>query len=181
MASLATGALAALPQGGKAADKAASAKLGLGLFSLPRMLDKDFAGAMEMVARLGYQEIETFGPYPFSDPKQIENWKQVTPSLGFSGSGYFGHTRDEVARIMQANGLTVPSMHTDIDTLQNGMGPLSDDARALGATYVTLPAIPADYRKSLDDYKRTAELFNRIGEDAIRHGVKFGYQITVMA
>ena len=44
-----------------------------------------------------------------------------------------------------------------------------------GATYVTLPAIPADQRKTLDDYKRMAERFNAIGDQARRNAVKFAY------
>ncbi len=175
MASVATSLLAGCNPAAKIEQQAKVSKLGVQLFSLPKMLDKDFAGSMEMLARLGYQEIETFGPYTFSDPKQIENWKKVTPSLGFSGSGFFGHTLGEVQTIMKANGLSVPSMHTDIYTLQNAMGPLAEAAHGLGATYVTLPAIPAEFRKNLDDYRRSAELFNTIGADALKHGVRFGY------
>ncbi len=152
-----------------------SPKLGVGLFSLPKMLEQDFAGAMEMLAELGYLEVEPFGPYAFSAPKQVESWKGIAPSLGFSGSGYFGKTQAEVQTILAANGLAVPSMHTDFDTLQTAMGPLAEAANGLGATYVTLPAIPPEYRKNLDDYKRTAERFNKIGEDAAKHGVNFAY------
>jgi sugar phosphate isomerase/epimerase len=172
---LATGALTACSPSGTSTPKPAPAKLGVGLFTLPKMLDKDFAGTMAMLAKLGYQEIETFGPYPFSDPKQIANWAKVTPSLGFSGSGFFGLSVDEVAKVTTANGLSVPSMHTDIDTLQNAMGPLSEAAKALGAKFVVLPAIPAEMRKTLDDYKKVSELFNKIGEDAAKRDIAFAY------
>src|SRR5215213_1972610 len=65
-------------------------KIGLQLFSIPKILEKDFAGTMKMIARAGYKEIEFYGPYPFSAPGDKERWESVTPSLGFSGSGYFG-------------------------------------------------------------------------------------------
>src|SRR6266478_536929 len=66
--------------------------IGLQLFSIPKILEKDFAGTMKMIAQTGYKKIEFYGPYPFSAPEDIERWKSVTPSLGFSGSGYFGLT-----------------------------------------------------------------------------------------
>jgi len=57
------------------------------------------------------------------------------------------------------------------------MGPLSDAATmSLAATYVVLPAIPQEKRKTLDDYKRMVDAFNfhrRAGPE--RHGVEFGY------
>jgi sugar phosphate isomerase/epimerase len=150
-------------------------KRGVGLFSLPKALETDFAGAIALLARLGYKEVEPFGPYTFSDPVQIASWAKVTPSLGFSGSGFFGKTLAEVQTILQGNGMAVPSLHTDIHTLQSRMGPLAEAAKALGASYVVLPAIPEDFRKDLDGWRHTAELFNTIGDSAAQHGVKFGY------
>ena len=41
-------------------------RIGLQLFSIPALLDEDFAGTMAMLAKLGYKEIEFFGPYEFS-------------------------------------------------------------------------------------------------------------------
>ena len=45
----------------------------------------------------------------------------------------------------------------------------------MGATYVVLPAIPDERRKSVDDYKRMAESFNAIGAQAKELGIKFAY------
>jgi sugar phosphate isomerase/epimerase len=45
----------------------------------------------------------------------------------------------------------------------------------LGTEFVTLPAIPEDKRKTLDDYKRMAEIFNKIGDAAKKAGIKFAY------
>lgn len=150
-------------------------QFGIQLFSIPKLLEQDYAKAIAFLAKLGYREIETYGPYTFSDPKQIENWKRITPSLGFSGSGFFGKTLQEARSILRANGMSVPSMHTDLLTLQNHMGPLAEAAHQLGATYVTLPSLPEQHRKTLDDFKRSADLFNAVGADASKHGVRFAY------
>jgi sugar phosphate isomerase/epimerase len=150
-------------------------KIGIQLFSVPKMLTDNFDGALNMLSNIGYKEIEMYGPYTFSTDLAKKYWASVTPQLGFDGSGYFGHSQSEIISIMKAHGFTVPSMHTDIDTLEKNMGALADAANKIGAKYVVLPSIPDDHRKTLDDYKRTAEAFNKIGADALKHGIRFAY------
>ena len=150
-------------------------KIGIQFFSLPRLLEKDFGGTLALLSKMGYKEVELYGPYPFSTESARQRWDAVTPSLGFKGSGFFGHTAAEVKDMLKTNGLAASSMHTDFDTLQNGMEKLAEAAQLLGAGYVILPAIPEEKRKTLDDYKKIAEQFNKIGEAAKNAGVKFAY------
>jgi hypothetical protein len=116
-----------------------------------------------MLSKMGYRELNFMVLMPSA---RRERWKAVTPSLGFSGSGFFGHSAGEMKSMLSDAGISVPSLHTDLDTLQNAMGGLSEAAKTLGATYVILPAIPDDKRKTLDDYRKMADTFNRIGEAA---------------
>lgn len=155
--------------------KAPARVFGIQLWTVAKQLAQDFEGTIAMLAKLGYRELETYGPYAFSDPRQIANWKITAQSLGFSASGLFGHSAKQVHGIFQRYGLKAPSMHTDLFTLQTRMGQLAEAAHALGATYVTLPSLPADHRQNFDDYKRAADMFNAIGKDASRHGVRFAY------
>jgi sugar phosphate isomerase/epimerase len=148
-------------------------RIGVQLFSIPKIVEKDFAGTMKMLAGLGYKEIEFFGPYPFSPAAEKEGWNAVTPSLGFSGSGFFGLDPKQVRKILDDNGLSAPSMHSGLPTLEQAMDALAGAANILGATYVTLPS--AATQKDLDGYKKQAEQFNRIGESAARQGVRFAY------
>lgn len=150
-------------------------QIGIQLFSLPKMLSENFVGGIKMLSQMGYKELELYGPFPFSTESAQKRWSAVTPQLGFSGSGYFGKSIQEVKTILADNGLKTPAMHTDLDTLQNGMDKLGEAAHSLGQTYVTLPAIPDEKRQTIDDYKRIAEAFNKIGENAKRNGIKFGY------
>lgn len=168
-------AAAALLSGKLFAQGRLTKKVAIQLFSVPKALDTDFAGTIKMLAQIGYKQVEMYGPYPFSTQAAQDRWNAVTPSLGFKGSGFFGHTAKEVKDILTQNGMTAPSMHTDLDTLQNAMGKLADAAHTLGATYVVLPAIPDDKRKTPDDYKNMADAFNKIGESAKKEGVKFAY------
>lgn len=150
-------------------------KLGIQLFSVPKMLSENFEGAIQMLSSQGYKELELFGPYPFSAEKARKGWEAAGKMLGFSGSGYFGKSAQEVKKILSDNGLVTPATHTDLDTLEQNMGALGEAAHTMGWKYVTLPAIPEDRRKTIDDYKRIADAFNKIGESAKKNGVRFGY------
>jgi sugar phosphate isomerase/epimerase len=149
--------------------------IGIQLFSLPKMLETDFPKAIQILSVMGYQEIELYGPFPFSTASAQKRWAQVTPSLGFSGSGYFGYSAEEVRAIFKQNGMRVPSAHTDYETLQTNMAGLAKASSVLGFEYVVLPAIPEEKRKTLDDYKRVADDFNKIGAEAMKHNLKFAY------
>lgn len=150
-------------------------KIGVQLFSLPISLEKDFEGSIAMLSQMGFKEIEMFGPYEFSASSAKERWKSITPMLGFSGSGYFGHTEQEVKNVFLKYGMTTPAMHTDLDTLENNMESLGRAGENLGFEYTILPAIPDERRRTLDDYKKMADTFNKIGENAKKVGLKFAY------
>lgn len=150
-------------------------KIGVQLFSVPAGLEKDFEVTITSLAYMGFKEIELFGPYPYSAQSAKDRWAAITPMLGFSGSGYFGKSEAYVKSIFDANGLTVPAIHTDLDTLEQNMESLGKAARVLGFEYVILPAIPEERRTSLDDYKKMADTFNTIGAAAKNVGIKFAY------
>ncbi len=150
-------------------------KIGLGLFSLPSLLEKDFEGGIKMLAEMGYSELELYGPYEFSHESAKDRWNTITPMLGFSGSGFFGRPADEVKSIFKEYSMRVPSIHTDLDTMETNMDAFAKAAEVLGFEYITLPAIPDERRKTMDDYKKMADTFNGIGENAKKVGLKLAY------
>lgn len=150
-------------------------QLGIQLFSIPKMLSSDLAAGLKMLRDLGYKELELFGPYPFSSETSKKGWEATGKMLGFSGSGYFGHTAKEFKKILNDHGMTSPSAHTDLDTLQNSLGAFAEAAHILGHKYLTLPSIPENLRKTEDDYKRVSDTFNKIGSEIKKNGLKFGY------
>lgn len=150
-------------------------RLGVGLFTIPTMLERDFAGTLKTLASIGYREVETFGPYSWSAQSAQDRWKVTSQSLAFKGSGYFGLTPKAVRRILDDNGLTSPSMHSDLDSLRTRLEPMAEAAHVLGQRYVVLPSIPARERQTLDGYRRIADEFNEIGARATKLGVRFTY------
>ena len=149
--------------------------LGLGLFSVPRGLNDDLKGTLDMLASIGFQELEVFGPYAFTNEKTKQEWAVTSQMLGFNTSGFYGHTPEDFSLMVKDRGMRIPSMHTDIETLQHNMSELAQAARTIGATYVVLPALPEAYRTNIDAYKRSADLFNEIGRNAREEGIRFGY------
>jgi len=150
-------------------------KVGIQLFSLPKMLEKNFGDSIRMLAQMGYQSLELYGPYPFSSPEAHASWNAITPMLGFSGSGYFGQSAEQLKNTLKENKMSVPSIHTDLITLQKNMSAVGEAAAQIGFEYAAIPSLPDHLRKTLDDYKRTADEFNRVGEAARKVGVKFAY------
>ena len=149
--------------------------IGIQLFSLPKMLETDFESGMKMLVQMGYTEIELFGPFSFSSKSAHDRWNAVTPMLGFNGSGFFGRKANEIQAILNDYELKTPSIHTDLDTLENHIDRFEEAAEVLGFEYVVLPAIPEERRKSMDDYKEMADTFNSIGAKAKKMGLKFAY------
>jgi hypothetical protein len=168
----AAGVAAARRAGADAAAQAARLdRLGVGLFTLPTMLERDFAGTMKTLATVGYKDVEFFGPYPFSDPAAQARWKTVSASLAFRGSGYFGLAPKAVRAMLDAHGLASPSMHTDLESLRTRLAPMAEAAHTLGQRYVVLPSIPPAERQTLDGYRRIADEFNAIGRRAVTLGL----------
>ena len=150
-------------------------RLGVGLFTLPKSLSNDFDGTLAMLARLGYTEVELFGPYPFSVQSAQEGWRRASTTLGFSGSGFFGRTARQVRDSLDRNGLTSPSMHVDLDTLRDRLDAIGEAAHEIGWRYAGIASIPEERRRTLDDYRRMADELNAIGARAKPMGFKVLY------
>ncbi len=160
-------------------------RVGLGLFSIPHLLEEDFEGTMRLLADIGYKEIEIYGPYPFSVPAAHEMWAAITPQLGFSISGYYGMEPEALRGLLDEVGISVPSLHVDLGTLRERIDETGEAVRMLGAGYAGIAAIPEEERATLDDYRRLADEFNEIGRRAVERGFRFlyhnhGYGLTGM-
>ncbi len=150
--------------------------LGIGLFSIQKMIDDDLPGTLKLLGQLGYQEVEFFGPYDFSAPAVIERWKPIAAQLGFKRNAFYGYAPKEVKKMLDDSGLKATSVHMDLETLRTQMSLSLDQLSILGTTYVALPALNnLDERKTLDDYKRLADEFNSLGEKMSAYKMVFTY------
>jgi len=150
-------------------------RIGVQLFSMPKLMEKDVDAAFAMLFNLGYQEAELYGPFPFSAKAAQDRWKAITPMVGFSGSGFYGLTAQQFRAKLDAHGLTCPSAHMDLDTLRDNTGQVAEAAHGLGMTYAGIASTPDEYRTSLDGYRKLADDLNAIGAKAKPLGFKLLY------
>ena len=123
--------------------------IGLQLYTVRSQMEKDFDGTLAKVASTGYKEVEF--------------------------AGYFNRTPQQVNAVLSANGLTSPSAHVSLKSLTDNWQATIDTAAAIGHRYLICAYLVPDERKSLDDYKRHSEPFNRAGEACRKAGIQFGY------
>src|SRR6266478_5539859 len=124
-------------------------KIGLQLYTVRRELEKDFAGTLGKVAALGLVEVEF--------------------------AGYFNHTPREIKSILADYQLSSPSAHISTAALRGNLLEEIEAAQTIGHQYLVCGYLPAEERRSLDDYRKLVELLNRAGERLKKVGILFGY------
>jgi sugar phosphate isomerase/epimerase len=125
------------------------ARVGLQLYTVRRQLAADFGGTLERIAALGFQEVEF--------------------------AGYHGRGPAEIKAALRRHKLSAPSAHIGTAELREGLEAAVGAARVVGHRYLVLGHVPAEERRSLDDYRRLADLLNRAGERTRRAGVRLCY------
>jgi len=134
---------------GKAEDKKKLPKIGLQLYTVRRILEKDFEAALRQVAALGIKEVEF--------------------------AGYFERKPEQIKELLKRLKLAAPSAHIDTKTLRTGLAKAIEAAKTIGHQYLILGYLPKEERKSLDDYKKLIELLNRTGEKCLEADLQFAY------
>jgi sugar phosphate isomerase/epimerase len=122
--------------------------IGLELYTVRNELEKDFAGTIKKVAAIGYKEVELYA--------------------------FLKKPAAEIQRTLADNGLVCPVAHYDL-TLEPRLAQEIDYAHQLGLKYMVVAWLTPEERRSLDQYKRYAEFFNRAGAETKKAGIQFGY------
>lgn len=148
-AAAAAAALAARPAwaASPAADRLKT--IGVQLYTVRDALQADFDGTLRRVRAIGYKEVEF--------------------------AGYMGKAPSQVKASLKAAGLKAPAAHLSLEELEQKWGPTAEAAHTIGIEYVVVPWIDAERRKTLDDYRRVAAAFNRVGAQAHVDGLRFAY------
>src|SRR5256714_10844645 len=122
-------------------------RIGLQLYTVRHAMEKDVEGTIARVAAIGYREVEF--------------------------AGYFGKSARDVRALLDRHGLSAPSSHVSLapDQWRRAL----DAAPVVGHRYLVIAWIPAEERRTLDDYKRWAERLNRAATEAKAAGLEFAY------
>lgn len=140
-------------------------KIGIQLYTVRDLLGKDMPGTLNALAGMGYDQVEFF------------DYAVDGPGSGGSDLLFGGHTAKDVRRYLQDAGLQSVSGHIGPprvktpDVIERTL----DYFQAIGLDYMVLAILNGEDRKTLDQFKRHAELFNRAGEAARKRGMRFGY------
>ncbi len=126
--------------------------IGIQLYTIREMVNKDFAGTLKILSEIGYNSVE---------------------AAGYGDRKFYGYQPQEYDKICKDYGILPLSSHSGIN-LENAEAVIEDTAAA-GMQYLVLPSIPKEKRQTLYDYKRLADEFNKIGEKCNKAGLKFGY------
>ncbi len=122
----------------------------LQLYSIREACAKDLVGTLAEVARMGYQGVEFAGYHKFS--------------------------ATDIRHMLDTNGLKAAGAHLGIETL------LGDEFektvafnKAIGNVFLIVPGLPPEYRSTIDQWKKTADLFNEIADKLAKFGMFTGY------
>jgi sugar phosphate isomerase/epimerase len=123
--------------------------VGLQLYTVRDQLDKDVAGTIQQVAKVGYKDVEIYSLY--------------------------GKSPAEFLKILNDNGITPSSGHYLLPDVKTKWDQRVEDAQALGLKYMVNAILDPEDRKSFDDYKRLVDVFNKAGEKTRAAGIQFCY------
>jgi sugar phosphate isomerase/epimerase len=124
------------------------ARVGVQLYTLRELMQRDAQRTLEQVAALGCKEVE-FAGYFDHPPKRLRHW-------------------------LDAAGLTAPAAHLPLDNPQLDLAATLDTAAILGHSYIVLASLPL-LERSIDDFHRTAGRLNQIGSQAKARGIRAAY------
>jgi sugar phosphate isomerase/epimerase len=123
--------------------------IALQLYSIKELTQTDLIGTLEKVANLGYDGVEF--------------------------AGYFGTPAKDLKKALNGLGLRAAGSHVGMDELKHNLNQAIEYLLEIETPYMICPGIPEAMRGSADDYKRTADLFNTIGQRCKENGIQFGY------
>ena len=132
-----------------AADQHRLGAIGLQLYTVRDLMEKDFDGSIAKVAATGYKEVEF--------------------------AGYFNRTPQQVKAVLERNHLTSPSAHIPIEALRAKLPQVIEAAHVIGHQYIVNPWVNQEDRTSLDDWKKLAAFFNETGRKLKEAGLQFAH------
>jgi sugar phosphate isomerase/epimerase len=123
------------------------------------MIGRDFPGTIKQLSGAGFQTVELCSPVGYADS-------------GFGGlAKYKG---PELRRILGDAGVRCESSHFDIGELRKDPAGRIAWAQDVGLTQMMVPSLDGPKKPTMDDVKRLADEYNKIGEQSAKAGIQQG-------
>jgi sugar phosphate isomerase/epimerase len=133
--------------------------IGCQTWPVREMIAKDFPGTIKMLAQAGFQSIELCSPVGYADD-------------GFAGLAKYKGS--ELKKILDDAGVNCFSSHFTIEELRKNQEDRIAWAKDLGLTQMLVPSLGGPKNPTLDDVKRAADEYNKMGEKAAQSGIQQG-------
>lgn len=136
-----------------------SMPIGCQTWPVREMIAKNFPGTLKQLAAAGFQSIELCSPVGYADE-------------GFGGLAKYKGS--ELKKIISDAGLTCVSSHFGIDELRKNQDDRIAWAKDAGLTQMLVPSLDGPKNPTMDDVKRAADEYNKMGERAAQAGIQQG-------
>ena len=123
------------------------------------MIAKDFPGTIKQLSSAGFQTIELCSPFGYSDS-------------GFAGLAKYKGA--ELRKILTDAGVSCISSHFGIEELRENQQRSIDWAKDVGLTQMMVPSLNGPKKPTMDDVKRAADEYNKMGEQAAKAAIQQG-------
>src|SRR5579871_4131634 len=133
--------------------------IGCQTWPVRNLIAQDFPGTIKQLAAAGFQTIELCSPVGYSDN-------------GFAGLAKYKGS--EIKQILGDAGVTCVSSHFGIDELRKNQDDRIAWAKDVGLTQMLVPSLDGPKNPTLDDVKRAADEYNKMGERAAAAGIVQG-------
>ena len=133
--------------------------IGCQTWAVRDMIAKDFPATLKMLADTGFQSIELCSPVGYTE-------------FGFGALAKYKGS--ELKKIITDAGLTCVSSHFGIDELRKNQEDRIAWASDVGLTQMIVPSLDGPKNPTMDDVKRAADEYNKMGEKAAKAGIQQG-------
>jgi sugar phosphate isomerase/epimerase len=136
-----------------------SLPLGCQTWPVREMIAKDFPGTIKQLADAGFQTIELCSPVGYADS-------------GFAGLAKYSGV--ELRRILGDAGVSCVSSHFGIQELRDNQEGRIAWAKDVGLKQMIVPSLDGPENPTMEDVKRAADEYNRMGEQSAKAGIQQG-------
>ncbi|HLY60043.1 MAG TPA: sugar phosphate isomerase/epimerase [Terriglobia bacterium] len=133
--------------------------IGCQTYPVRKMIAQDFPGTIKVLAEAGFQTIELCSPVGYADS-------------GFGGIAKYRGA--DLRKIFSDAGVKCESSHFDINELRQDLPGRIAWAHDLGLMQMLVPSLDGPKNPTMDDVKRAAEEYNKIGEASAKAGIQQG-------
>jgi len=133
--------------------------IGCQTWPVREMIGKDFPGTLKQLAAAGFKSIELCSPAGYTE-------------YGFGGLAKYKGA--ELKKIINDAGLTCVSSHFGMEELRTNQDDRIGWAKDVGLTQMLVASLGGPKNPTMDDVKRAADEYNKIGEKAAKAGIQQG-------